>query len=387
MKKRLLGITICALCLICSACGKSEVKVLDEEINITYKSEVYEGIFSGTFINRVPNGEGVFKSNEGWTFEGNFEDGMFSDIGNVTDYPITITYQENDYEGIYEGEMLSFLPNGEGKFVSEKNDVEFSYTGKWANGELSDAGELETNNYTMHFSDVDRIGYYSGETKSGIPSGQGKFIATNTDGENYTYTGEFENGIINGQGKRAFDESGEHYTEIGTFIDGDFCPDIIEGLNAYGSGDSFKFVISDETAGFINSNLQYIVGDGYEFADIADLVDKDVSYGDYIKQPSKYLSKIVCWEEYTITQIRIYDFYDKEQECIEIIAQDASNHVICSYGIIQKNTNSDMSWVDYLNEGAKLDFYGIPISSTSFENVAGGNTNCVVMLNVFYNIY
>ena len=52
-------------------------------------------------------------------FEGEFEEGMFSDAGNVTDYPITITYQENDYDGFYTGETAAFLPNGEGKFISE----------------------------------------------------------------------------------------------------------------------------------------------------------------------------------------------------------------------------------------------------------------------------
>lgn len=387
MKKKVLGIIICVFCLMCSACGESEIKVTDEVIDINYNSVAYKGRFSGTLINKVPSGEGVFKSDEGWMFEGEFEEGMFSDAGNVTDYPITITYQENDYDGFYTGETAAFLPNGEGKFISEKDDVKFSYTGKWVNGELSDAGELETNNYTMHFTDFDRIGYYLGETESGIPSGQGKFTATNSDGEDYTYTGEFKNGIFHGQGSRVFDESGEHYTEIGTFINGDFSPDLIGGINAYGSRDSFKFVIADETTEFINSNLQYIEGDGFEFADIEALVDRDVSYGDYIKQPSKYLSKMVCWENYTIIQIQIYDFYDKDQECIEIIAQDNNNHVICSYGFLQKNTESDKTWIDFLNEGAELDFYGIPISSTSFENVAGGNTNCVVMLTVFYDIH
>lgn len=382
--KKILFVAICILCFIFSACGNRETTVTDEEVTINYNSVEYKGTFTGTLVNKLPSGQGTFKSDDEWIFEGDFEEGIFSDTGNVTNYPITITYQENDYEGLYTGEALSFLPNGEGEFTSENDDIKFSYVGKWENGELAENGELETNNYIMHFSEYDRNGFYSGETVSGIPSGQGKFVATNSDGNEYTYTGEFKHGLFNGQGSRVFDESNEHYSEIGTFVDGDFCPDLIAGLNAYGSMDSFYFVIPDETAEFINSNLQYIEGDGFELSDIEPLIDENLSYDDYIKQPGKYLSKMVHWDGYTITQIGIDNFYGEEKECIEIIAQDNNNHTIYSYGLVVKNTDSDSSWRDYLNVGTELSFYGVPIGFTSYENLGGGHTNCVILLTSFY---
>lgn len=381
MKKKLLMCTLCIiLCILCFACGKREITVTDEAITINYNSEEYQGLYSGTLVKNVPNGEGKFKSEEGWTFNGSFEEGTFRDKGNVTDYPITVTYQENNYEGLYTGEVVSFLPDGEGEFISEKDNINLSYIGKWAKGEFSGDGELKTNNYTMHFSDVDRVGTYSGETEAGIPSGQGVFTATNSDHVQYTYTGEFKEGIFNGTGSAVYED--DHYTATGNYVNGEFKPGLIDGLNAMGSRDNFKFSIPEETADFINSTYLYI----NDLNDILPLISNDISYSDYTKQPDKYLGKMVCWKDFTILQVWISDFYDEKEELIDTIAIDNNGHVIRAFGIGAKESDEDKSWMDALNEGAVLNFYGIPLASSSFENVSGGNTNCVVLLNSFYEI-
>ena len=43
----------------------------------------------------------------------------------------------------------------------------------------------------------------------------------------------------------------------------------------------------------------------------------------------------------------------------------------------------DTIWIDYLNEDAELDFYGISISESFYMNIDGDNTNCVILPTSF----
>ena len=74
MKKIFTLALILALTLSLSACG--EKQVTDEPLSITLaedgKTILYEGTFTGTLVKKVPEGQGTFKSSEGWTYEGNF---------------------------------------------------------------------------------------------------------------------------------------------------------------------------------------------------------------------------------------------------------------------------------------------------------------------------
>lgn len=70
--------------------------------------------------------------------------------------------------------------------------------------EISDTEEplqyVENMQYTLKASFGDREGIYTGEVVDGIPEGQGIFTSVNPNGVTWTHTGEFKGGHFNGYG-------------------------------------------------------------------------------------------------------------------------------------------------------------------------------------------
>ena len=211
-----------------------------------------------------------------------------------------ITYDGVEYTGKYTGEVKGGIPHGEGTFSFNKDDVNFLYEGSWEDGNMSGNGHLDTNNYTMHFSEVDRTGDYSGATINGSPEGQGVFSAINDEGKEYTYTGEFRNGLFNGQGSRIMKDE-DRMKLIGNFSEGNFCPSIIEGLNSLGSASpKFSIQSGSETEKIILDNLQYILGNGFDQNEVTSKINGNLSYAEYIKRPDDYIGQFVYWPGYTV---------------------------------------------------------------------------------------
>lgn len=259
--------------------------------------------------------------------------------------------------------------------------MNFFYEGSWKDGSMSGNGHLDTNSYLMHFSEFDRIGNYSGTTINGIPEGQGVFSAVNSEGVQYKYTGEFRNGLYNGQGSQIWEDE-YAIKEIGNFTNSNFCPSIIEGLNSLGSA-SPKFTIKSgsETEKVIQDNLQYILGNGFDPNEVTPKINGNLSYAEYIKRPDDYIGQFVYWSGYTVTQVWVDSFFDTEYKMIEIIAEDYDGHVIRAYGVDDGNS----AILNDIIENMYVEFVGIPLGSSYYENISGGNTNCVVLLISFLN--
>ncbi|MBQ4234220.1 MAG: hypothetical protein II700_04890, partial [Firmicutes bacterium] len=92
MKKIFTLALILALTLCLSACG--EKQVTDEPLSITLaedgKTILYEGTFTGTLVKKVPEGQGTFKSSEGWTYEGNFTAGAIAGAGSFENKAMSV---------------------------------------------------------------------------------------------------------------------------------------------------------------------------------------------------------------------------------------------------------------------------------------------------------
>ena len=86
------------------------------------------------------------------------------------------------------------------------------------------ATTVENMDFTLKAFYGDRSGIYSGEVLNSIPNGQGTFTAKNTEGTSWTYTGDFKNGHFQGNGVTSWDtgEKQEGLYENDAFVNGKF---------------------------------------------------------------------------------------------------------------------------------------------------------------------
>lgn len=368
MKKKYFIILLGLSCLL-TACDQ---KVENKEVSIAINSQNIISSFSGTLKNGKPEGEGYISVNEErgiWSYNGLFNEGNISGVGVLQDYPINATFSSTDYDGKYSGDALNGIPDGTGKFIYKSDDISISYEGLWKEGMPYDKGHLISNNFTVAFEDVNRIGEFDGETLNGIATGQGKFKATNEDGLTYTYTGEWKDNIFNGQGKRTFDRSNSEY-EIGTYIKGDYQPTKAEFIAYMGTYSTMPFNISDKNMKFIDNNNSL-----FPCLDDTQLVSyiSPFTYEQYSKKPSDYQEKLMDIGSGYITQIFEGDSYFSNFETITtIIVSDLEldkTYYIYYFGKLENILNGDT-----------VSIIGLPVAYTTFENAAGGQTWCTVMV-------
>ncbi len=105
--------------------------------------------------------------------------------------------------GIYEGDFVSNMRTGKGKFTYTNGDV---YEGDFINGTHSGKGKFTWSNGNV----------YDGDFIDGIRTGNGRFIWNNGD----VYEGDFIRGKRTGKGKYSW-KNGNSYE--GEFKDGYFC--------------------------------------------------------------------------------------------------------------------------------------------------------------------
>ena len=218
----------------------------------------------------------------------------------VSDYPLTINNNDIQIEGKFTGTLVNDVPEGEGTFTSDDTDSVFSYTGLWENGKFTGEGYLKDDNYTVHFSDLDRTGKYDGQVMNGIPSGEGTFTAENDDHITYTYIGQWADGTWNGQGVQKF-ESDQYYVRTGNFTNGEFNPSKLEYIKSMGDYEEMRFSPTEKAEEFITAHENL-----FPAADkllLGDSLDENLTYKELIKSPDKYGDKVVKLSGYEILQI------------------------------------------------------------------------------------
>ncbi len=359
------------LLLVCFLfCGCSKI-VGNELLTISHNEKPINGEYSGSMSFGNPKGNGIFKSTDGWSFEGEFKGKEIPEFGKVKDYPITAEFQGKNFEGKYSGDVKNLIPDGEGIFENDGDGI-FKYSGTWTNGKISGKGTLDYDNYLVKFPHVDRYGHYKGEIYDGMASGQGDFTATNDQGISYTLTGSFENGVPHGQAKCNF---GEQIQE-GTYTNGAFTPNLIEGIKSFSSFKELRFSLTDKELSFINKNEKLFNKPNSDLASVKKLTDQNITYKDFSKEPSKYQGKIIRLKNYETVQVDVLDFYETNQKYMCIIADNSNyDNVVYLYAL------GDISKIkSHINEGSILDYYFTPIDTSAYENISGGHTNCIVGL-------
>ena len=322
-KKLTLSLLIIGLCFLLSGCSSSK-NVENYDLSLNLEGNSYTGLYTGILESGNPTGEGSFISEEGWTINGTFSENGFS--GKIENFNYTVEFQDNTYEGIFNGEVNNLTVNGTGNFEGKNKEHYLNYNGEWNEGIISGLGEVETDSYTIYFDDSAREGTYEGEVKDGLAEGNGVFKAINSENNAYTYTGEFSNGLFEGQGSWIFDTE-DVVKRIGTFSKGNYTPTLLEGVTAFGSRDSLQFSPNSNAKEFINNHEKiFISNNATENADIAELFDTELKYIQFIKTPNSYGNKLIEWSGYTVHQIWVENYFDTDMQTMMILAYDNDGH-------------------------------------------------------------
>jgi len=174
------------------------------------------------------------------------------------DNDYSVEFNHKTYIGTYVGDTENNTPHGEGRFEGTFNSKKLFYEGTWKDGQFAGHGNLECEDYTLHFDNsegaFDRIGPFKGKVVNGVPDGQGTFSSVNSEGVSWTYTGEWANGLFHGHGRSIWDDSSA-INQVGTYIKGNFSPTLSEALISLSSNANFS--VSEKSKSFINDHPEY----------------------------------------------------------------------------------------------------------------------------------
>ena len=368
MKKALLLTLVLSSALVLSGCTQD---VTDKELTVQMNGQDVQGAYTGTLTDNKASGTATFTvkvdDNNRWVYEGDFADNSFSGKGTITDYPLTLTYDNSEIKGVYSGDVVDGVLTGNGIFTDSEDELDFSYTGEFDNGTLSGKGELSYNKLIVHFSDADREGSYEGETIDGIPAGEGSFSAETDEGEKYTYTGQWKDGVFDGQGQRLFD-SDEYYDRIGTFTKGDFTPTKADRIISLGTFPKMSFSVPEEAKEFIEKHSDFFTAS--KASSLDKYVDSKVGYKQLMKTPAKYGNKLIKVTGYHVNQIWEYDdFWGETQTEMLITDSDYDNYYYVYY----------LGKAKGIYEDSEITLYALPINSSSYETTIGGTNNCYIL--------
>ncbi|PKM71497.1 MAG: hypothetical protein CVU91_13510 [Firmicutes bacterium HGW-Firmicutes-16] len=277
--------------------------------------------------------------------------------------PYELTYQDVVYAGTYTGSIQDKLPNGEGTFTFDDGTNVFTYTGTWSEGKMSGSGKLVDSQFLIKFTENDRTGKYEGDTINGVPTGNGSFTATNSEGQKYCYTGNFKDGTFNGQGELKYEVEPD-YIQTGTFTNGDYTPTPKETFMFLGQKKGAKFGMRQLSADFLDSNADIFVVNSAEGLDA--LVDTEYRHEAYTKSPDKFGDKLIKQTALRITQISEFSTYNYDTVTF-IIAGDVNYNYYYIYYI----GSVDAYDGDYISA------YLLPLDYFAFDNVGGGKTRAV----------
>ena len=246
--------------------------------------------------------------------------------------------------------------------VQTVTDMTYSITERY----YTETGEVET---------LEVEGLYTGQVVDEIPNGEGTFVSESSDGDIWTYTGQFENGLYNGQGKMTLsaesDDQDENLDfEVGTFIDGLFTPTTYELFNTISSFATADYSISDENRDFMELNSDLLPAVTAEAqSKLSNFVDSSITYPMMTKTLDGLGGKFYhCPNAYVI---QIFQTKMHGHDVTEIICSDADRNV---YYILYDGVLPDVY------DESTIEFTAMPVSASGYENVSGGFTNTIVMI-------
>ena len=286
---------------------------------------------------------------------------------NVTDYDLTVEFQDEYITGKYTGILIDDVASGTATFTYNSDDKYLNYKGGFKNGQFSGEGTLETN----FFKPIGyNIGEYKGDVIDGIPKGHGTFTSTNNENETYTYTGAWDYGMFNGYGKKEW-KNDEYIVLEGNWRNGEFAPTKSQYFSIFKNSDpndSIVFSITDNAIKYLDNNDNLFPANS--FNDITNKVDNNIEFKHLMKNINSYGNELVKFEGGRVGNINEYD-----NDCgYELsIIQVSGGRGQAFYYIYY------FGKLDDIYKGDIVNIYGLPIATTSFTNVSSTTTEAVVM--------
>ncbi|HHY25760.1 MAG TPA: hypothetical protein GX523_03220 [Desulfitobacterium dehalogenans] len=369
-KKGIFALLVAVVLVVLTGCSQN---VSGKKITITYGDETVSGTYTGLLESGKASGEGVFAATDNdksWTYSGSFEKSKMVNKGTLTDFPMSVTFQEKVYNGLYTGECVEGVASGKGVFTAADGEEKFIYDGNFDAGAMAGSGKLETTTLTLNLIDVERTGAYSGEIVNFVPEGRGEFKTTNSEGKAYTISGEWKNGLQHGQSTRAFEDS-SLLGEKGTFVNGVYKPTTIEFLSNIGEMESMPFKISQVTFDFYNEHSSLFPAKST--TDFQEYLNREIEYKHLDKNITNYYKQIVELKQFRVIQVfEMNSFYTGGADITEILATNGS----------------DIFYIYYPGKydvyaGDTITLYGLPIAMSSFKNVGGGTTLPCILLGSY----
>lgn len=217
---------------------------------------------------------------------------------------------------------------------------------------------------------IEREGTYTGDMVNGVPEGNGIFTTTSSEGVTWTYTGNFKNGRFHGQGAIVWDNA-DFREESGTYTDGQYTPTIAELFNYLGPKVAAQYSISTKNQEFIQKNQDIFPATTKESETKAiSLIEYDLTYPMLTKTLNGREGRLYNCDE--ARAIQVVEEFLFGHTITAIIAIDADENY---YFILHDGTLPDVY------DDTSISFYGLPISSSGFENTEGGITNVIVIIS------
>jgi len=179
--------------------------VSDYEITLRLSFGSRHGTFTGTLVDGLPHGEGVFEylspGRVWWRFEGEFVNGHFQGEGDFT------SEQSHRQVGTFYNSRL----HGEGRLYDAGGQLR-AY-GIFEDGYLL-SGVASDYDIALPLSFGNRRGQFTGNLENGLPQGNGIFEYVSPGGMRWRYEGEFVNGQFQGEGDFT---AANNDRQVGTF--------------------------------------------------------------------------------------------------------------------------------------------------------------------------
>ena len=157
-------------------------------------------MYSGEVNDGIPNGTGTFKTKnqteEKWNYEGEWKAGKPSGKGTLTDDTYENILPGNIVRsGSFTGEVVNGIPNGHGVFNTQNSEgVKYYYDGEWKDGKWNGKGKVvyenkeygieegtfTDNDYTPNVVEfIQTLGTFDGECRYTLSEKQIAFIEKN----------------------------------------------------------------------------------------------------------------------------------------------------------------------------------------------------------------